>query len=330
MIRAKIFNEDTVIFDLHAEQVFLNIGKISRIKEGIFIKHLSNKPLDALKEHIIDVTQTNVYLDFSNLKSVQNNLKSIFFSILKTILENHKNFFIANINETIKKQLKLEEILNELGINNDKISESDEILTLSQNQIVENYAEFKKNLFESKLVELLIKNTPDYNETHSSSPVRLPRYINIKGLIHEKTFFYYCLYLLGINLSQGFFKDNSNKVIFCQTLNGAFIGSFLSELLNIDIIFLDHIGPINKLYGPSLSNRIEPGREYVVVSDVVCLGTELQVAKNIIIYRGGVYAGNINIIRIKTLKESLYKNEVSLFRIDSENNPVQYKIEIDI
>ena len=288
MIRAKIHNEDTVIFDLHAEQVFLNIGKVSRIKEGIFIKHLSNKPLDALKEHINEVTQTNIYLDFSNLKSVQNNLKNIFLSILKTILGNDKNFFIVNINETIKKQLKLEEIFNELEIDYDKVNESDEILTLNKNEIIKNYEEFKKNLFESKLVELLIKNTPNYNKIHSSSPIRLPKYINIKGLIHEKSFFYYCLYILGLNISKSFFQKNSKKVIFfCQTLNGAFIGSFLSELFNVDIIFLDHIGPINKLYGPSLSNRIEPGRKYVVISDVVCLGTELQIAKNIINYRGG-------------------------------------------
>ena len=331
MFRAKIYNEDVIIFDLHAEQVFLNIGSEKSIQKGIRTTHINNEPIDNLRNTIEQVTQNKVIIDFSNVYSIQSNLYKSFKKILEIALKKNRNIYIANITKIVIHKIKLQTILSDLS--KDQIEQRDfwELITINGDKLTDNYIEFKNEFFERVLINRLIKCTHDYNKKHKSSPVRLSIYIDIKEFIHHRAFFYSCLYRIAlISREEIFIEEKSKKVFFCQTLNGAFIASILSELLDTDIAFLDHIGPINKLYGPSFSKRIRPNVKYIVVSDVVCLGTELQIAKNIIEYRGGHYSGNVNIARIRTLEENIYENEFSLVRIMKKNNPINYKIEIDL
>ena len=331
MFRAQLKYRDTIIFDLHAEQVFMSIGSDSPIQKGVKITHLNNEPIDNLKKTSTSISEKNVIIDFSNILSIQNNLHNHFKTILEQLLSQNKNIYLTNLLKNVYLKLKLKNTLTELKIKGVELNNFNEIIVIKGNALEQSYNIFKENIFSSIFNDYLIRNSKNYNKTHSSSPVRLTKYIDIKGLIHEKTFFYYCIYKLAIKLRENFFiEDKTKKVFFCQTLNGAFIASFLAELLNMDIAFLDHIGPINKLYGPNLSNRIKLNTEYIIVSDVVCLGTELQVAKNIIEYRGGKYSGNVNVVRIKTLSDNKYENEFSLFLLSKENNLIDYKIEIDL
>ena len=64
--------------------------------------------------------------------------------------------------------------------------------------------------------------------------------------------------------------------MICQSLNGSYLASVLSSLLGLDLFIIDGVGPINKLYR-SLGATIETGKKYIVVSDVVCLGTEFKI-----------------------------------------------------
>ena len=122
--------------------------------------------------------------------------------------------------------------------------------------------------------------------------------------------------------------DKKKPVLFCQNLNSSFIASLLSSFLKLDILSMDHIGPINKVYS-NLKNRIKNGSNYIVISDLVCLGTEVKICKNVINYSGGNYVGNASIVRIETLNpEDDYSDYEYIFKITKANNTsIGYKIE---
>jgi len=120
------------------------------------------------------------------------------------------------------------------------------------------------------------------------------------------------------------FESKDKPILICQSLNGSIIASVLSSLLGLDLFIIDGIGPINKLYR-SLGATIETGKKYIVVSDVVCLGTEVKITKNIIEYLGGVYFGNVSIVRIESIKT--YDNVESVFYIDKSNKK-EFKYQI--
>jgi hypothetical protein len=121
-------------------------------------------------------------------------------------------------------------------------------------------------------------------------------------------------------------EKGSKTTLLCQNLNSSFIASIISSFLLLDVITLDHIGPINKVYN-EIDRKINHGEEYLVISDVVCLGTEVRIAKNIIEFSGGKYVGNICLIRILTMElEERHRDVESVFEITKTNNPIHFKI----
>ena len=51
---------------------------------------------------------------------------------------------------------------------------------------------------------------------------------------------------------------------------------------------------------------------------MVCMGTEVKIAKSIIEYFGGNYIGNISLVRVESIKP--YNNTEEVFRIDKFNH----------
>ncbi|MBS7233060.1 hypothetical protein KHA90_18720 [Flavobacterium psychroterrae] len=92
--------------------------------------------------------------------------------------------------------------------------------------------------------------------------------------------------------------------------------------MHLILLILDKIGPINKLYS-RLDNVINANRKYIVVSDLVCLGTEVKIVKNLIQFVGGKYLGNVSIIKTETLTPQDIKKKdstLAVFSITKENN----------
>ena len=168
---------------------------------------------------------------------------------------------------------------------------------------------------------------------HHSSSVYLSSYIDIKKFITlDKPFVLYCIYRLAkkiflkwiIEENNDSFNAKDMPILICQSLNGSYIASVLSFLLGLDLFIIDSIGPINKLYR-SLGATITTGKKYIVVSDVVCLGTEVKITKNIIEYLGGIYSGNVSIVRIASIEN--YNDVESVFYIDKKNKE-EFKYQI--
>ena len=114
----------------------------------------------------------------------------------------------------------------------------------------------------------------------------------------------------------------NNPILVCLSMNSSYMVSILSSLLKLDVLIFDKIGPINKLY--SKPNKIISNeKQYIIVSDLVCLGTEVKIVKNLIQFIGAKCLGNVSLIKIETLKSKDIEKEnvtTAVFSINRKNN----------
>ena len=275
--------------------------------------------------------------------SAQKNIYNIFHDILNFYLEKGFKIILKNIEGSLYEDLQLE-VFYEKKINsdhNDYAYSNNSGSFISLNNITDEIIQdaFEKTLI--KEVGLLKNSTKKLN--HSSS-IYLKKYINVKNLFKNERFFKYCIYRLAMQMRSSPDVDwkikhdeiSTEKItLFFQTLTGSHIASLLSDLLHIDICFVDHIGPINNLYRTCFGERIQKNKKYVVISDAVCLGTEVKIAKSLIEYSGGIYLGNASIFRTKILKteDRRFSDYLTLFEINKESNKkhsINFKIIADL
>jgi hypothetical protein len=319
---------------LHAEQTITsafvdggNIGVSEQlINETTLVKIINDYRNDIEKPEVL-------ILNFENTNAIQNNQISKIIE-LKNL---NSNLILINIKKELIKELNLLSLYD----NENNVTDED------NNYLVFNcfetgrfqFSHSTQEIFRTHFLKLLkdnYTNPLDGKEMyHSSSSVYLSKWINIKKFISvDREFFLYAIYNLAIKTFQKWFKNlnlinnESKPILVCQNLNSSYITSILSTLLRTDIVILDQIGPINKMYS-TLDSKIETNRKYIVVSDLVCLGTEIKIAKSLIEFLGGKYLGNVSIVRIQTI-DPIYRNfedAECVFVVDNETNKeIVYKI----
>jgi hypothetical protein len=333
MIISRLELEKYTFFKLHAEQAFEGSFGSFLHKEipqaGIFQNALSKTTIDNLAQEIRKnkIKSKCVIFDFEGIEYLQVN-QNIYFK--EKILDYLKSKKIQLSNITNK-------IINDLGfshlIKNIEAEQKTIIINDPENQEVTlTTLQAFNTLFKNKLKDNYLDETTKF---HRSSPVYITKYIDIKKFITiDRAFIIYALYNLSFSMIKqkeyrdwNIEKNEKEIVLFSQNMNSSFIASILSSFLQLDVMLIDHVGPINKIYS-NFENRIDRNKKYIVVSDVVCLGTEVKIAKNIIEFSGAEYIGNVSIIRVNTLKnEDLKYTDVdSIYVIEKDNNDMGYSI----
>jgi len=334
MIISKIKISSCLYYHLHAEQTitsaFVDGGNIGvseqMINETTLVKIINDYRNDIEKPEVL-------ILNFENTNAIQNNQISKIIE-LKNL---NPNLILINIKKELIKELNL---LSLYDNENNVTDEDNNYLVFNcfetgRFQISHSTQEIFRTHFLKLLQDNYTKPLDGKEMYHSSSSVYLSKWINIKKFISvDREFFLYAIYNLAIKTYQKWFKylnpiDNESKpILVCQNLNSSYITSILSTLLRTDIVILDQIGPINKMYS-TLDSKIETNRKYIVVSDLVCLGTEIKIAKSLIEFLGGKYLGNVSIVRIQTI-DPIYRNfedTECVFVVDNETNKeIGYKI----
>ena len=162
-----------------------------------------------------------------------------------------------------------------------------------------------------------------YNAISHSSPVKLKYYFNIKPLFNDPVFLCNAVYDLAMQLEgefdTKFSKNNRNKCLLAMSMNGMTICSLLSQLFEVDIIRIDHLGPYNELYLSSFERFVDPRKDYYIVSDVICMGREVSDAKAVMKMFGAECKGVICFINIIPVGEK-NSNTYSIIDIDKNSN----------
>ena len=324
MIISKITNNRIAYYCLQAEAAYINSENDFHIR--IDAEILPKSVIDRVCDDIMkDAISSTFVLDFDGIMNIQVNA---FEERISHICK--KNIIFVNIKKDLIKQVKSFDYL--VKPNGIKKSRKDQDVYAFYSFCETDFKLLSdcETVFKTEFTEKLKKYKHHKKIMHHSSSVYLSAYIDIKRFITQDKFFVlYSIYRLAKKIQkkkewQNSFESNDKPTLICQSLNGSYLASVLSSLLGLDLFIIDGVGPINKLYR-SLGATIETGKKYIVVSDVVCLGTEVKITKNIIEYLGGIYYGNVSIVRTESIKK--YDNVESVFCIDRSNNDVfQYQI----
>lgn len=329
MVISKIIHQDCIYFNLHAEQSFTGSFLADKgdaginICEGIFGSELTMETLDNIHASLFNCLEYRAILDFTGIRDVQANLFKVIIEITKLV----KQLAFVNVSDKIIEKLNLGFFIN----GNELVEGVYSLVVLATDaqsfEIVD-----QLSLFNHKFTELLVENTLDNQGEKAfrhNSPVYVPKFIDVKGMItSDPSFFTYIIYHMAVKVHQkeDWSVPGDKPILFCQNLNGSYICSILSRFLKWDMLSMDHIGPANKVYS-SIGNKIRSEARYLVISDVICLGTEIKICQNIINYSGGRYLGNSCVVKIETLfAEHQDKNSISVFSITEGNNPIDFKI----
>ena len=356
MIYSYLHNTDFGFICLHSEQAYTHISEsaLNSVEIGtlnnsddrpdyigaaIHTEELTVTTIVKLKEYFMllnDSFPKYMLLDFNSISFVQKNLKTPLKELSECLKEKNSEIILLNLSGEIvssdgKSELKYFE--DYIILNKDF---EERLCDLTYDLILE----VGENLFKSNKEEKLISSFEEQNPPylHESSSVYLSQYFNFKKYIVEDHFIYYCLYKLALKMLEQNDSHSwaitpySKTALFCQTLNSSFIGSVLADLLGIDIYLVDHLGPINKIYTSKLHSELNVDYSYIVISDVLCLGTEVKNSKSIIEFLGARYLGNVSFLRIESRKEEDidFKDIEFFHRINKAYNPVNYRIITDL
>lgn len=336
MVISRFEFDNCTYFCLHAEQAFEKI--LVDIGQGIFEKSIRVTVVDRLIENIEKnpINTEYILFDFCNIEIIQPNQGIRLNSVIINTLGS-KKITLCNVNKTILNQLMMIDLIN---IVLDEYEETDnsiqiKLYTENENKIPK-IIPTTEEIFNSYFIKLLEeKYISKKDRFHFSSKVFVNRFIDIKKFISlDNNFFIYTLYRLALEMSKK--KDNrswyiteetDDIILFSQNMNSSYIASILSSFLNIDVLLIDHLGPKNKMY-MLFDNKIQKEKKYLVISDMICMGTEVRLAKNIIEFSGAEYIGNASIVRINTVgNESQYKyNNIEAIYQIGKNNSIGYTI----
>lgn len=338
MIVSKIISDDFIYYDLHCQEVvssnFSNESVFAK-SQGIYIDRLQTSTLKYIIADIFENQSTSpkkIVLNFKYINAVQQNINQT----LNILITKGYKVLLTNIQEDVIDELGYREINSPNNIIYTKIYIDNITKEFVKRNICNKFYLFEddddfiegdfsdKALFNTEFYSKIKQYIESENSPHTSSFVYLTSFIDIKKFIsYEKELTLYSIYLLAQKINYEWKTDiDKNPILVCQSLNSSYIVSILSNLLKLDILILDKIGPINKLYN-RLDKNISQTRKYIVVSDMVCLGTEVKIVKNLIEFIGGKYLGNVSLIKTETLKKCDIKKKdatIAIFSIDNSNN----------
>lgn len=332
MIISALRGKDFLYFNLHAEEVvssnFIAEDNVGMLEDRLQILTL-NRVIEYLKQERNRLVK-NIVFDFKGLNACQSNLNRI---LIDMKVEGY-NIQLKNIKKGVVDELGIAVIQNNKNILEGDLFEK-YFLFESECDPFTDVAVNSNDLFTHAFKARIKEYVNTHSQPHTSSFVYLTAYVDIKKFIsYEKEFMLFSIYKLALKIQEEWkSKLDNNPILVCQSMNSAYIVSVLSNLLKLDILVLDKIGPIYKIYN-TLAKTIDQNKEYIVVSDLVCLGTEVKIVKSLIQFIGGKYLGNVSIIKTETLSKSDIKRHdatIAVFSINKSNNrELGYNIKTDL
>ena len=149
-----------------------------------------------------------------------------------------------------------------------------------------------------------------------SSGVLGNKYIDIKRMFYSPSHYYLVLIKMAGTIITRF--PDFDKLI-CSSFNGAIISTILGQLLNKEVLYIMKLGPNLSFRDKELIYRIEKGKKYLYIGDVVCIGTEVKMAKTLVKLNNSEIIGGVVVVRYLD-PVSLDNNILSLIEINDDDD----------
>lgn len=337
MLYAKLEIDNTLYVFLHAEQVYRNFAQCDK-NLGFFSHELMESTINDIYNFISkDTTCNNIVIDCAEIEE-GHNIADWTKKIIEHCRKSSKELAFCRMSETLYDDSKIHR--NGLAeLRNDDNTCNVFIFGSAKHDIsdAEIYEWYQQVIAEKINSRYIIERSGEKSYSHSSN-VQLPRYINIKAFIEKKEISFLGLYLLCKQATDAKLIDkliigNQRPLLFFSSMAGSYLASVFSKLACVDMAFLNHLGPKKKLYRELHKEQLLADRDYLIISDVVCLGAEIERAKTLIEHAGGKLKGILSIVFVEVVSERPKpKNElkkVALLTLSKDNNPIGYQIITD-
>lgn len=139
------------------------------------------------------------------------------------------------------------------------------------------------------------RNIYNREEFLKSSNVFVNKYINIKNLFLTPSVYYLILFELAL-LVKYHYNGKFEKIVCCS-YNGAVISTCLAKLLGLEVIYLMNLGPVVSINDIDMTKNISTNNRYLFVSDMICLGSELNIVNTIIKLSNSELIGSLSIVK---------------------------------
>lgn len=279
----EIINDEKkqIVFSLHLEQIYTEMRLKTHIKEKV---RLFSK--DTLSKSCVDYLSS---LQFKNEKYKEYEC-IIDFMHIKYMVQNMREKFFDWI----------EELPNVTVCNCENFDLYQEI---ERKEIAEDNNKNYRDAFNEYGKKYILERCCDPEGYTTQIGTRLSVYIDLKRIINDSVEMLRWCYIIAYDLNDYFSRvrdDEPDKknLFFCHTMNGAYIAGILSQLLGCDLVYVDHLGPYNKLNKVDFYKGKSRSEEFIIVADMVCLGNEFLRAKNIVEYSGGTVSGCVGILKL--------------------------------
>lgn len=345
MLYSKLLNDEFLFINLHAEAALdfqddfselSETNKHSDRKRGIFSNTVSALVLDELKN--VDPSR-NLLLKMTYITGIEENSWSQFIDIVKLFLGREKSIHIIGLKAGLESELE-ERCKSAVEC---CMKKDDSILHISARDIkykpAEYYVQTVEALYLSELkhaVKECIEMRSE-GQYHNSGGIYLEKFINIKKMLinGSEAFLFYCIYEMAMKLVENKYisienqLENRDKILFFHTMNGAFIGGVLSALLQMDMVYLDHLGPINAVRKKHFDRYMMKAKRYIVVADVICTTSEISRAETLIEFSGGSVSCRLCWIDIETIQKDKEK-QLSCITVSAEDNFIDYLVRTNL
>lgn len=344
MLFSKLSNDNYIYINMHAEsaldfqddfQEIENARESKNSQRGIYTNSVSALIPDELMKLESD---RDLVLDMTWITEITvNNLLGI-MRVIQKFLACERSVHILYLEDTLENTMR--EKCVQKGY---YVKKEDSILHISTNNNLgyascAKYIEEIDEMYTKKLQKSLkacIDNRKE-QEIHTSGAVYLKKYINMKKMLIKgnEAFLCYCIYKTAVALVNKKIIElncakNRNISLFFHTINGAYIGGLLSALLQMNFIYLDHLGPINSIRKQNFENNIRLANRCIVVADVICTTSEIGRAETLIEFNGGSILCRVCFADVKIVNEQ-DREQISCININSDNNFLDYTIRTEL
>lgn len=270
--------------------------------------------------------------------------KKVFSSILKNCSENQIFLVYINIASTLIDTLLAANTypsINHCDFTIDSKESQSGVTRGNEKGLVytKNYAGVEERFLEAicefnylrkdYIEECVQKSTIDGTLNESAPSIILSKYIDTKLLFESGKNKFFLVYLLAreivyanLELQKGKIKS---KLMF-YTLNGCLIATLIGNMLGLDILCIDHLGPIYRFFRSPQRIYIN-NEKYLLIADVICTGSEVSRAKCIVEAYGGTILGYASLVDIGIATDENEKRPyISVYNVLENDNKINYTI----
>lgn len=301
-----------VLLNFHTElknpvEAFLSIDKN-------YLRHLFEK-LDSGTFHIIDISSCDSKDIGIDETVVDLLLKPKFFIICK---EKIKNLIQKNTNVKSTTIPNTEEYL--LCTNECMQNDFDYIFGILVNINKDSVEEY---IYSQILCQFFcddIKEHPEYSYDNGnykyieSSNIYINKFINVKSIFLHNNYTNLVIDRMKELINR--FKPNNEDFSLLGVSNtGIVLAQILGKEMGISVESLNRIGPVYCLSNSKGKVRKFKNKNYLLISDVVCLGGEFRITKGILDMVGASLIGGVCVVKIRDVYREGTDNELVVLAV---------------